>query len=174
MGWFPFARSRFSQENHEVESCPSGSFLLRGPPRPADLSRFYASGGKSWGAIEGHRADSRAASRRVKLPDWGLPCPNFVAQPGKGATGGDEAEYDFVGQRHDEEVASASKVSAGPPVLWRERRDDGQSAILDSAPVLGGKPHRANASGCTQRDRLPAAQQNLQTLPFQWVCLGME
>ena len=100
----------FFKKIKKLKSGPSGPFLLRGPPRPADLSRFYASGGKSWGAIEGHRADSRAASLRVKLPDWGLPCPNFVAQPGKAAAGGDEAEYDFVGQRHDEAVAPASQI----------------------------------------------------------------
>ena len=43
----PFARSKFSQENQDVESGPSGPFLLRGPSGDGNLSGFYEIGGIS-------------------------------------------------------------------------------------------------------------------------------
>lgn len=120
-----------------------------------------------WNTVAGHWTDPGTASLRVKLPNGGLPCPNFVAQSGEAAAGGDEAEYDFVGQRHDKAVAPAPEVSAGPPVLRRELRNEGQSAVLDCAPLLGREPHWAEAARRAQRERLPTAQQNRQALLFQ-------
>jgi hypothetical protein len=47
VGSNPIARSRFSQENQEVESGPSGPFLLRGPGLQCNLSKINAIGRKS-------------------------------------------------------------------------------------------------------------------------------
>src|ERR1019366_3648202 len=103
----------------------------------------------------------------VKLMDPEPPSLNLFAQPSEATVGGYETEYNFGGQSGDEAVPPAPEVCVRAPISGRERRDDGEPTLLDGAALLGRKPHGADAPGRAQRDWLPAAQQNGQTLLLQ-------